>query len=124
MASRNFSRMQALEREVKVLYVKAAIGASGAPTIDSSTQKGVASIARTATGDYTITLDDKYQALMHVSVIQLEADDEDLTFQVAAEDVDGAKTVQIICKAAAVPTDPSSGSSLLIRMDLRNSTVA
>jgi hypothetical protein len=120
MASRNFGRYQALEKEVKSLFADVAIGATGAPTLTKGL--GVASIARTATGDYTITLDDKYVRLMHVSIMQVEADDEDLTFQVSSEDVDGAKTIGIICKAAATPADPSNGSRLLIRIDLKNST--
>lgn len=123
MASRNFSRMQALEKEVKVIYVRAAIGATGAPTLDATNSKGVASIARTAAGDYTITLEDKYQALMHASAQLVVSADEDLTIHVDSEDVDGAKTVKLTCLAATTATDPSDGSTLLVRIEVKNTTV-
>lgn len=120
MASRNFNRKQALEKEVKSLYADIAIGASGAPTVTKAL--GITSVVRNGAGDYTLTLDDKYVRLMHVDIKQLAASAEDLTFQLAAEDVASAKTVQFLCKAAAVATDPSNGSRLLIKIDLKNST--
>ncbi len=123
MANRNFHRVQSLSREVKILHAKVAIGASGAPTLDSNLSVGVASITRDSAGVYIVTLDDKYTALLHFSAMQLEATAEDLTFQVESEDVDGAKTIQFQCKAAAVETDPSDGSVLLLRMELKNSSV-
>lgn len=119
MASRNFNRSQNLEKEVKSLFAEVAIGATGAPTLTSGL--GVASITRDSAGVYIVTLEDKYVRLMHVHVMMLEATAEDLTFQVESEDVDGEKTIQFQCKAAAVETDPSSGSVLLIKVDVKNS---
>ena len=107
MANRNFHRMQSLTREVKHLHAKVAIGASGAPTLDSNISVGIASITRDSAGVYIVTLDDKYNSLVGFQVMQLESTAEDLTFQVESEDVDGAKTIQFQCKAAAVETDPS-----------------
>ena len=114
MASRNFSRKQALEKEVKTLYADVAIGASGAPTLTKGL--GVASIARTGAGAYTITLEDKYVRLMHVDIKELDSTSEDITFQLTAEDVDGAKTISFVSKAAAVDTDPQDGARLLIKL--------
>ncbi len=48
---------------------------------------------------------------------------EDITTQLAGSDVASAKTVDFICKAAAVATDPSSGSKLYIRIEVKNSSV-
>lgn len=120
MANRNYSRQQALEREVKALFAEVSIGASGAPTLVRGL--GIASIVRNSAGLYTLTLQDKYDRLMHMDVKQLVASAEDLNFQLAAEDVDSAKTVQFRCIAAAVETDPSSGSRLFIRLSLRNTS--
>jgi hypothetical protein len=53
----------------------------------------------------------------------LEATAEDITFQVESEDVASAKTIQFQCKAADVETDPSSGSVLLLKIDLKNTSV-
>lgn len=60
---------------------------------------------------------------MHVSVMQVAAAAEDLTFQVESADVNSAKTVQIQCKAAAVETDPSPDSRLLVKIELKNTSV-
>ncbi len=124
MANRNFHRVQSLTREVKSLYAYVSIGATGAPTLSTDNSVGVTSISRDSAGVYIVTLDDKYNRLVHFNVMMLEATAEDLTFQVESEDVDGAKTIQFQCKAAAVETDPSNGSVLLIKIDLKNTSVA
>jgi len=123
MANRRFQRVQSLSREVKILHAKVAIGASGAPTLDTDLSVGVASVVRDSAGVYVVTLDDKYNALLHVDVMQVAASAEDLTFQVESEAVATAKTVQIQAKAAAVETDPSDGSVLLLRLELKNTNV-
>jgi hypothetical protein len=97
------------------------IGASGAPTLTRGL--GVASIARNSQGVYTVTLQDKYMRLMHVEIAQVVSAAEDLKFQLVAEDVDNAKTIQFRCIAVATETDPSSGSRLLIRIEVKNSSV-
>jgi hypothetical protein len=83
---------------------------------------GIATVAKSATGRYTITLSDPYIRLMHVSVLHVDATTTDLTWQVASEDVDVAKTIVIVSKAAAVDTEPASGTRLLIRIDLKNTS--
>lgn len=120
MANRNFNRHQSLEKEVKTLYAEVAIGATGAPTLTKGL--GIASIARTGAGRYTVTLDDKYTRLMYVQISELDSTSEDITFQLTAQDVTSAKTVSFACKAAAVDTDPQSGSVLYIKIDLKNSS--
>lgn len=124
MANRRFQRLQSLTREAKVLHAKVDIGASGAPTLDANASVGVASVTRDSAGVYIVTLDDKYNSLLHFSVMQVAATAEDLTFQVESEDVDGAKTIQFQCKAADVETDPSDGSSLLMKIEVKNSSVS
>jgi hypothetical protein len=123
MANRNFHRLQSLTREVKVLHAKVAIGASGAPTLDADNSVGVASVTRDSAGVYIVTLDDKYNALVGFDVKQIFATAEDLTFQIESEAVATSKTVQFQCKAAAVETDPSDGSTLLIKLELKNTSV-
>lgn len=122
MANRSFNRKQALEKEVKEIYLDVAIGASGAPTLTRGV--GVASIARNSAGLYTITLQDQYSRLMDVRIVQVAAVAEDLKFQLAAESVTtSAKTIQFRSIAVATETDPSSGSRLLIQINLKNSSV-
>jgi hypothetical protein len=124
MANRNFHRVQSLTRETKIVHAKVSIGASGAPTIDTNASVGVASITRDSAGVYIVTLDDKYNSLAHFNVIQQASAAEDLTFQIESEDVSSAKTIQFQCKAADTETDPSDGSTLFIRAELKNTSVA
>lgn len=125
MASRAFLREHAaLEHAVVELFLRADIGATGAPTLDTSASKGISSIARDATGDYTITLADRYSSLLMVDAMLLEADDTDLTHQVISQDVSGTTpTVKIGWHAAATPTDPPDGSDIYVRITLKNSAV-
>ncbi len=123
MANRAYHRVQSLAREVKSLYAYVSIGSSGAPTLNANKSLGVASITRDSAGVYIVTLQDKYSALLHMDVMQLQATAQNLTFQVEAESVASAKTIQFQCKAAATETDPTSGSVLLIKIDVKNSSV-
>ena len=124
MANRRFQRMQSLTREVKHLHAKVAIGASGAPTLDSEISVGVESITRDSAGVYILTLEDSYKKLVDFDVMLEAAAAEDLSFQIESEDVASAKTIQFICKAAAVETDPSNGANLFIKIALKNTSVA
>jgi hypothetical protein len=121
MADRNFNRKQALEREVKNLFAKVTIGSSGAPTL--TTGYGFASISRTSTGLYVLTLQDKYASLKAVNIIHMSTSAEDLNPQVKSEDVVGAKTITFFTLAGGSVADPASGDVLLISVALKNTTV-
>lgn len=132
MASHNFTRTQALEKEVKTLFAEIAIGATGAPTLTKGL--GISSVARSGTGAYTLTLSSQYQRLLHASVTLLDADAEDLVFQVTNANTTTSSvkqttpTVTFVCKAydgdgAVAAADPSNGATLLVRIDLKNTGV-
>lgn len=108
--------------EVKVdhLYAKVAIGATGAPTLNTAASKGIASISRTSDGLYVLTLAKVYNSLLDFSVIQLFDTLQDLTFQINAIDL-SAKTITFWCKATATATDPTDGSTLHIKAILKDS---
>jgi hypothetical protein len=111
-----------LEKEVKSLYADVSIAAAGAPTLERGL--GVASIARDAQGVYTVTLQDKYNRLMACEVSILSASAQDLHAQLESEDVESAKTITFRTQdAAAAEQDPASGTRLLIRIDVKNSSV-
>jgi len=123
MANRTFNDAQALEKEIKTLFAKISIGATGAPTLVKPGSLGIASVARSAQGDYLVTLEDKYPALMGFEGVLLVSSAEDITFQLKAEDVDGAKTFSFFTKAAATATDPSNGSVIYLTIHLKNTSV-
>lgn len=121
MANRNFNRKQALEKECKDLYARVTIGASGAPTL--VTPVGIASISRTSAGLYVLTLQDSYNNLKFFSGIHLNSSAEDLTFELSAEDVVSAKTITFRTQTGAVATDPANGDVLLLKIELKNTSV-
>lgn len=127
MANRNFNRAQNLEKEVKGLFADVAIGGSGVSTLTKGL--GVTSVARDSAGVYIVTLDDKYNRLMKFGVIALSASVLGLTFELEAEDVDGAKTIQFravgptaVGDTTPIETEIPSGTRLLIDIQLKNST--
>ena len=127
MANRRFQNFQAYDREVKRLYCKATIGASGAPTLVSDNSLGIKSIARNSDGDYTVTFGDssvidKYYKLLWADGKLLDVAGEDIRVQIKEDDV-AAGTIKVFTLTGATATDPSDGSTLFLVFDLKNSSV-
>ena len=129
MANRDFKDLQAAEREVKRLYLKATIGASGAPTLVAADSLGVKTIVRNGTGDYTITLGtpsgntDKYNKLLWPDGKLLDPDAEDVRVQIDTDSISSAGTMKILTVTGGSAADPSNGATLLMVFDVKNSTV-
>lgn len=121
MANRTFNDSQALEKEIKTLFVKITIGASGAPTLTKGL--GSASITRTSAGLYELTLQDSYPSLVGAEMSYLKATASDQTFQLVSEAVLTTKKISFMTKAAAVATDPGNGDVLFLTLHLKNTTV-
>ena len=56
MANRSFQRLQALDKEIKIIHGQFAVGTTGAPTLSASKSVGVKSITRNSAGDYSLVL--------------------------------------------------------------------
>lgn len=104
------------------MFLKAAIGASGAVTISSDDSRGVASISRVSAGRYLITLQDKYSRLMDVSISQLgTATPAAPISALISETVASTKTLSIqFLDAAGAVADPDSGQSVRVHIVLSN----
>lgn len=122
MANRNYNRKQALEKEVKEIYLEATIGSSGAPTLTRAL--GIESITRTGTGDYTIQLQDKYNRLMCTSISVEYPGPQAIFSRVDHESVaiDGKVYIGFGTTGDS-SRELSNGSVLKIRFDLKNSSV-
>ena len=120
MANRRFQRAQNLEREVKSIYCEFQL-VGGVPEIIKAL--GVESVAKTATGDFKITLQDKYNRFMHMSGMLMSATADNLTFQVKAEDVSNSKEVDVYTLEDGTPVDPVDGDSVVLKFDLKNTSV-
>jgi hypothetical protein len=96
-------------------------GTAGSPTL--TTGWGVASVVRNGTGDFTLTLADKYTALRNARAIHSSSTAQDIRVQVAAESVASAKTVQVLCTTGATVVDPANGTVLYVKLELKNTSV-
>ena len=135
MANRSFNRLQALDKEVKFLFLEATIGASGAATLVENKSVGIKSISRTAAGEYDITLGvpsgdtDKYPALLYAQAILLDAaaisTNGGMQFQIEAETVssDGVIKLFAIRDTGAI-AEIRNGDVLKIMIVVKNSNLA
>lgn len=121
MANRNFSRVQALNHEVKLIAGSFSIAASGGA---ATKLQGLGySVAKSGTGQYTITLEDAYVAMLSATATVKAATAVDLVAQVASYDVTSAKTVVVKLLAGASATEPSAVTEVHFMLALRNSSV-
>lgn len=78
MANRLLSnRIYSHKKDIKIAHAKVAIGATGAPTLDTTASKGILSVSRSAAGKYLFTFGvtqngqnmvDLYKELLGVTV--------------------------------------------------------
>jgi hypothetical protein len=130
MANRDYKLFRSLDRACVTLYLQAAIGATGAPTLSVANSVGIKSIVRNGVGDYTVTfgdsstggLTDNYNNLRDFRGFLVDATGRDFTFQVFT---DGATsgTIRFICLTAAVTTELPNGTTLKLAFTLKNSSV-
>lgn len=120
MANRNFSRVQGLNKEIKLIAGSFSIAASGGAA--TLTQGLGYSVAKTDTGVYTITLEDKYNACLAACATVQAATAVDLVAQVKSVDVTSAKTVVLNLNAGATPTEPSAVTVVNFVLVLQNSS--
>ena len=135
MANRSFNRLQALDKEVKFLFLEATIGSSGAATLVENKSVGIKSISRTAAGEYDITLGvpsgdaDKYPALLFAQAVLLDGTaigvNGGIQFQIEAETVssDGVIKLFAIRDTGAV-AEIRDGDVLKIMIVVKNSNLA
>ena len=117
MASRSFNRVQALNKEVKIIC--------GRLEDDDTKNAGLGfSGANTGTGTYTITLEDTYVALLAcTATIQCTSGTDDYTVSVVSHDVSGAKTIDLEVAVAGTLTNLGDTDEIHFAAFLQNSSV-
>ena len=123
MANRDFKPVRALEREVVILAGVSTIGGSGAVT---ATNASGFSVAKTTTGVYPITLEDKYQKFLYLGCTFEEATEgsTDQFFAVVdTTDASSATAVVKVDNGGGTLVEPDSGAKLHFFMCLKNSTL-
>jgi hypothetical protein len=88
-----------------------------------TTGYGIASVSKTTTGEYLITLQDKYVSFKNLSGTFESTSAEDIRVQIKEEAVSTAKTVSIYTLTAGTATNPASGTKLYLKLELKNTSV-
>ena len=127
-----FNRLQALDKEVKFLFLTATISdGSGTSDIDESKSVGVKSISRSAEGEYDITLGtpggatDKYASLLFVDGIIVDGTQIGATgglgFQVETDDITNGIIKIFVLDKEAVRKEVKSGDIIKLMIVVKNS---
>jgi hypothetical protein len=122
MAARNFTEGQFLQRGV----VQIVGGGTGAGNADLTAVygAGVSSIPDGGTGEYTITLADKYASFLHGTFQVIDATTpDDWAVVMTAEAVATDKTVSITVFKAGTATDLTTDEKLTFCLYLSNTNV-
>jgi len=86
--------------------------------------KGVASVTKTGTGEYTITLQDAYYSFLTAQCTLMAATAVDLVPQIKSVNVAAAsKTVVVRLNTGATPTDPAAVCTLCVSIVCKNTSV-
>lgn len=114
---------------VVTLFMRAAIGAAGAPTITVNKSYGIRSIARVSAGLYTVTLGNSSATQKYISLLQVTAVFLNATapaaplYFIPLDSINSAGSFRIqFTNLSQVATDPGSGEILKLVIDLSNST--
>ena len=124
MANRYFWDSQHKERAVKYISGKIVLDNTGAVTSSyPASAKGVASVTKTGTGTYRITLQDKYNALLDIDLDIMEAA---AGYQVKAkaEAVASGPTVDIWTINAGAAADVGAATTIYFSLVLKNTSVS
>lgn len=131
MANRMWTEFQySLEKRVVNLFASVAVGATGAPTLNAASSKGIKSVVRNSAGNYTINLSDTYQRLLFMDsavVLGSGAPSSGTTLQmiIRADNSNNQTTpnVQVeFLNSSGTAVDLASGATLLLAPQLSNST--
>ncbi|GEM_PF-3789884 len=126
MANRWFNQFGlALEKNCVNLFGRFTVGATGAPTMDTSHSKGIASIVRNAVGKYTITLSDTYPYLFDFDWISVFATPAAINCFLISQSVStaGAPTLVIQFQSAAgTNVELANGEDIRFNIVLSNSS--
>lgn len=126
---RNTRNVQSLEKAPVCLYMRFAVGATGAPTLNAAQSKGILSMSRTGVGAYTINLGgpagvDTYQRLMEADYISVFSAPLSLgMFIVADNSANAAPNVRVQFQdAAGAAVELASGEDIRMTLVLSNTT--
>jgi hypothetical protein len=122
MANRNFNPPRALEKELITIVGRVPIAADA--SVGTKIGRGF-TVAKTATGQYTITLQDTYTQLIGIAFGMIGSGTLVVHPEVESEAVATSKTIVIkTVDTSGVDTDTAVAFNLCFTLHMRNSSVA
>lgn len=109
--------------EPKVVTVPLKISLSGAGAVSSFVGKGVASVTKSGTGEYTVVLKDNYNKLLSAGLAQLSSALTDVFARVKSADV-ANKQVVLATDNGTADADTAVAHELHLTLVLTKSSVA
>jgi hypothetical protein len=119
MASRYFKQFVLTPTNRQVM-LSGVVKLSAAAAVDSATIP-YASVTKTDTGEYTITLDDKYVELRSAQLTMQTS--EDVQARLASNDVSSAKTLVVETATAGSAADVTAAAEIHVTLILKDSSV-
>lgn len=95
-------------------------GGANQPTLSTTCTSGVASVSLTATGEFTITLSDRYAATRYVKGILKSTTAQDIHFINKTTNVSTTPSIVMLTTTGATATNPANGSVILWKAELKN----
>lgn len=120
-----FQFRYSLESSIVDIYAKVAIGAAGAPTLNTAQSKGVSSIVRNSAGRYTITFQDSYVRTMAAKGSFIVATTPaSPNMSIVSDNIATLATPTVVVQfsTGGVATDPASGETALLQFSFKNSS--
>jgi len=121
MANRYFKQFQ-LTPQGRQISLAGQISLAANASVTSHDIPLVESVVKSDTGEYTITLQDKYVASMAIN-LTLESAEEDVAVRITSQDVSSSKEIVIRTEVAGVTADVSSAAKIHVSLVLRDSSV-
>ena len=106
----------------KPVLIAGSIPLSAAAAVGTVSIKGIASVVKSGTGLYTVTLEDKYSSLISINANVIDSA-EDIAINFASVSITSAKTLVIQTKVAGSLADVTDACSISFQIILSNSSV-
>ena len=118
------SSWKSKQYNLATLRIEGYIGLTSGAAVDASnTLLNGATVAKSGTGEYTVTLSRKYKTLYNCQVSFESDTDVDIAVQIDSIDVAGAsatKTIVLKTMAGATPTDVSAAARVFFYLAVRD----
>lgn len=122
MANRTFNLPRALEKELITIVGRIPLNSSAA--VGTKVGRGF-TVAKTATGEYTVTLQDNYTALIGLSFTVIGSGTIVTTPELKSESVaTGSFIIKTVTRSTGATADTGVAFDLCFTAHLRNSSVA